>query len=204
MSTKIIITLFILLTTSILFAQEYEATIYFHDGVSLSGYAEIKEDKNVYRERLNNKILFRLTKNDEPDVWDGIMIDRIVFEDFGIDATYQYVEIISRNSVEKYLFEIITEGEVTLYYEYTNNWTFYTDMNNQPMGGYNDIDRTLWLKRKGEKELTTIGRNKVKIAEYFDQCPGIVKKLKTNEFGYNNLKDIVEYYNDICAGYDDY
>ncbi len=213
MSAKTIITLFILLTTTILFAQEYEATIYFHDGVSLPGYGEIKEDKSFFRnrgDRPKDKILFRLTKDDEPDVWDGTMIDRIVFEDFGIDATYQYISFSSIDSAEKYLFEVLTEGEITLYCEYTNEWVDRYPINNDNAidllhtGSYRVTERTLWLKRKGEETLTKIGRNKVKIAEYFDQCPGIVKKLKTNEFGYNNLKDIVEYYNDICAGYDDY
>ena len=212
MSTKIKALLLLLFTSCILFSQEYRATIYFHDGVSMPGYAEIKEEKNFFKDYPKNIIFFRLTKDDKPDEWDDTMIDRIVFEDFGIDVTYQYVNFEYKDSSEKRLLEVITEGEVTLYCKYTTHWVGFNyvgnrspdDFMNNPPGISKETDRFLWLKRKGEDKLTRIGRNKVKIAEYFDQCPGIVKKLKTNEFGYNNLKDVVEYYNDICVGYDDY
>ena len=57
------------------------------------------------------------------------------------------------------------------------------------------------VKRNSEGKFTKLNSKK-KIIEYFKNCPGIATKLNNHEFSITDLEDIVNYYNDYCAGYD--
>jgi len=60
------------------------------------------------------------------------------------------------------------------------------------------------VRRDNEKEFTKFKGSKKKISAYFNNCQGIVNKLASNEFHIGTLREIVDYYNEICSGSDGY
>lgn len=181
-----------------LIAQEHEATLYFQDGTDVSGYGTLKLDKASFYGLPKDKIVFRVTKDDEPDTWDEKTVTKIVFHDFDSPRTFEYVEIKFSNGNEICLLELIIKGEVNLYADALAAWN---SKPKDPDEGSHIIPDSKYLKVKRDKEtkLTVLTGNKKKIAAYFNECPGIVERLSSNEFNIGSLEDIVEYYNDLCS-----
>lgn len=193
--------LFALLFSFSINAQDHEATLYFHDGTDISGYASLKLDKASFYGLPQDKILFRVSKDEEPDTWDQETISKIVFHDFDFPRTFEYVEIKFSDGSETCLFELITEGEVNLYAEAMAAWN---SKPKDPDQGSHILpaEKYLKVKRKNETKLTSFNGNKKKIATYFNECPGVIEILTNNSVKSPILEEIVEYYNDLCIGYD--
>ena len=51
-------------------AQDYEATMYFHDGTDVTGYASIKFIKESFYGIAKDKISFRVSQDEEAELWD--------------------------------------------------------------------------------------------------------------------------------------
>lgn len=181
-----------------LLAQEHEATLYFLDGTDVSGYATLKLDKASFYGAPQDKISFRVTKDEQADVWDQKTVSKIVFHDFDSPRTFEYVEIKYSNGTEITLLEVIIRGEVSLYADALAAWN---SKPKDPDEGSHITPDPKYLKVKREKEtkLTILTGNKKKIASYFNECPGIVERLESNIFNIGTLEDIVEYYNDLCS-----
>ena len=63
----------------------------------------------------NEKIKFRLSLDDKPDNWDDKSVSKVEFYGFNIKKTYEYLK---PNKHEKpRLFELLVDGEVSLYLE---------------------------------------------------------------------------------------
>lgn len=193
--------LFALLFSFSISAQDHEATLYFHDGTDISGYASLKLDKASFYGLPQDKILFRVSKDDEPDTWDQETITKIVFHDFDFPRTFEYIEIKFSNGNETCLFELITEGEVNLYADAMAAWNSKPKDPDQGSHVLPD-EKHLKVKRKNETKLTSFNGNKKKIATYFNECPGVIEILTNNSVKAETLQEIVEYYNDLCIGYD--
>lgn len=199
---------FFLLLLNNLIAQDQEATLVFTDGSTLIGYGSIKWEKNPFIYPPQHTILFRLSKDDEPDEWDGIVVDKIIFHGFEYNRTFQFVNIPFNRKPEYRLMELLEEGEVNLYAEPDSNTAAVSisvpvDGNITVSAGKGGFISGLKVKRKEEEKFTTFGGSKKKIAAYFNNCSGIVSKLQTNEFNIGTLREIVSYYNDLCAGYEE-
>jgi hypothetical protein len=195
---------FLLFVFSILFSlpiiaqEEHEATLYFLDGTDVTGYATLKLDKASFYGAPQDKIAFRVTKDEQADVWDQKTVSKVVFLDFDTPRTFEYVEIKYSNGTEITLLELIIKGEVNLYADALAAWN---SKPKDPEEGSHKTPDPKYLKVKREKEikLTILTGNKKKIAAYFNECPGIVERLETNVFNIGTLEDIVEYYNDLCS-----
>ncbi|WP_146185950.1 hypothetical protein [Flavobacterium album] len=159
------------------------------------------------------KIFFKISKDDKPDEWDGEDVDKIVFSGYDFsETTYQFVKVTKDSETYYALLQLISEGEVSLYAtidpkpdkkRYRTTTRF---MGGQGFSGMPTVSTTemeyepyYYVKRTDEPKLTSFIGNKKRIAEYFKNCPGIVKRLKSNEFGVKTLEQIVEYYNDFCG-----
>ena len=187
-----LIVFFIVLHSSVLFSQTQEATLHFQDGTSIEGYGLIFQ---------RYKIKFRMSLDEEPDVWEGLVVSGITFHGFEYDVRFDY--LYAKNH-ERYplLLEVLTEGDVTLYANVSRE-TVYSP----PLDG--DIPLTIphsfsrvkyYVKREDEKLATKLkGRFKKCIIAYFGECSGLIKKIDNHEFRWATLIDLVNYYNDFCV-----
>ncbi|MFC4739193.1 hypothetical protein ACFO3U_04235 [Flavobacterium ponti] len=183
-------TIFFLVLFYLGFSQDQEATIFFKDGDSLQGFAMIK----------NEKIKFRLSLEDKPDTWDEESVSKVEFYGFNIIKTYVYMK---PNKYEKMrLFELLVDGEVSLYLEGFSH--FVTTSPNNP-GSSQIVDKIYnYVKRKTDEFPTCINCYpleswKKKTLVFFKDCPNLIKKIKNNELREIHLVDIVYFYNDYCT-----
>ena len=188
--TKTKFTIFFLILFYFGFSQDQEATIFFKDGDSLKGFAMIK----------NEKIKFRLSLDDKPDTWDEESVSKVEFYGFNIIKTYVYMK---PNKYEKMrLFELLVDGEVSLYLEGFSH--FVTTSPNNP-GSSQIVDKIYnYVKRKTDEFPTCINCYpleswKKKTLAFFKDCPNLIKKIKNNELREIHLVDIVYFYNDYCT-----
>ncbi|ALM50595.1 hypothetical protein AMR72_17935 [Flavobacterium psychrophilum] len=173
-------------------AQDHEATMYFLDGTEVTGFATLKFVKESFYGIPKDKVSFRVTTDDEPDLWDSETISKVVFHDFGTPKTFEFIPVVYIDGTQDSLFEVIATGEVNLYAEAVGVWDVKEDDIKSPE------PKHLRVKRKGEKEFAALG-NKKKIATYFNQCPGVLEGLEDNTFSNKTIPDIVEYYNEKCG-----
>lgn len=189
---QFLISLFVLLYGFAATAQDHEATMYFHDGTDVTGYASIKFIKESFYGMPKDKVSFKVSPDDEPDLWDDETISKVVFHGFGEPKTFEYITVTYVDGTQASLFQVIAPGEVTIYAEATGVW----DVNN------NEIvppqPRNLKAKRQDEKDFANLG-NKKKIAAYFKQCPGIIEGLENGEFNSRTIEEMVTHYNETCA-----
>ncbi|TPG42255.1 hypothetical protein [Flavobacterium pectinovorum] len=199
---SIIIILFFISLKS--YSQTQEAIIYFKDGDSIEGFASIK----------NDKIKFKISADDKADTWDYENVKEIKFIGFDIVQTYEYIKLNSSDDPK--LLELIVEGNVCLYKE--EKVQFFTDPNITKKTaisthGTNNINNyayqteqsreLFYVKRKKDQYPTYINSGilsnwKKTTINFFADCDFLVKKIKDNKYGFNQINDIVEFYNDIC------
>lgn len=172
-------------------AQDHEATMYFHDGTDVTGYASIKFIKESFYGLAKDKISFRVGQDDEPELWDEESISKIVFHDFGEPQTFEFINVTYIDGTQYSLFQVLSSGEITIYAEASGVWDPKTDNITAPM------PKSLRAKRAGEKEFAVL-TNKKKIATYFG-CQGITDRLDSGEFNKSTLVEMVDFYNENCA-----
>ncbi|MET0944123.1 MAG: hypothetical protein ABWY22_01800 [Flavobacterium sp.] len=198
------ITIIFLLVIFQSYSQTQEAIIYFKDGDSIEGLASIK----------NNKIKFKISANDKADTWDSEYVRKVKFIGFDIVQTYEYIKLNA--SGDPKLLEIIVQGNVTLYKEEKEQ--FFADPNITKKSavsthGTNNVNsyayqteqyrELFYVKRKQELYPTYINSGvlsnwKKTTINFFSDCDFLVKKIKDNKYGFNQINEIVEFYNDIC------
>lgn len=189
---QIIVSLFIVLQSLSVTAQEHEATMYFLDGTDVTGYATLKFVKESFYGMPKDKVSFKVSPDDVADLWDDETISKVVFHDFGEPKTFEYINVTYVDGTQASLFQVIAPGEVTIYAEAVGVWDTEKDnlMPPQP--------RNLKAKRSNEKDFANL-TSKKKIAAYFNQCPGIVEKLDNGDFNSRTIEEMVTYYNETCA-----
>lgn len=198
MKQLLLFVLSFLFSLSVIAQEEHEATLYFLDGTDISGYATLKLDKASFYGTPQDKIVFRVTKDEKADVWDQKTVSKVVFHDFDTPRTFEYVESKFSNGNEITLVELIIKGEVSLYADALAAWN---SKPKDPDEGSHKTPDSKYLKVKRDKEtkLTVLTGNKKKIAAYFNECPAIVERLENHTFSIATLEEIVEYYNDLCS-----
>lgn len=186
------------------YSQTQEAIIYFKDGDSIEGLASIK----------NNKIKFKISADDKADTWDYENIKKVTFIGFDIIQTYEYIKLNS--FADPKLLELIVEGDVNLYKEekvqiLTNptitKKTAISNHGTNNINGYayqtEQYRELFYVKRKKDQYPTYINSGilsnwKKTTINFFADCDFLVKKIKDNKYGFNQINEIVEFYNDIC------
>lgn len=183
-------------------AQNHDAELFFNDGTSLTGYAMLHK---------NDKIKFRLTLDDKPDIWTNLMVEKIVFSFLDFNVTFKYIKVKANKPPQ--LLKVVTDGKVTLYARVLTKPSYdrgYVGNNSYNMFNHHQVVNGKWMtnhkikkhyvQRSNEEFPTLLSRNFKKSAEiYFFNCIGLSEKLTTGEFRYFKLKEMVDYYNSYCA-----
>jgi hypothetical protein len=99
------ITFFFILIVNYAFCQDQEATIIFNDSTTVDGFGSINK----------NKIYFRASLDDKPDIWISDMVKGITFLGFESTVKYEYVLLDEFSHPEPQLLEVVENGNVTLY-----------------------------------------------------------------------------------------
>ena len=184
--------LFALLSNNCL-SQSEDATIFYKDGDSIRGYAFVK----------NNKVKFRVSLDRKGEFWTSLMIEKVVFETFFGNITYEYIKINEYN--DPILLELVSEGDVSLYRQTSSSWILDSNFpeNNHPNN--RKVTKVInFLIRKNDDFPTCLNcglfnKWKKRTMDFVIDCPTLIKKIKINEFREIHLQEIVEYYNDFCT-----
>ena len=190
-----------------------KAIIHFNDGNSVEGIGRLK---TIFTSK-EEVIIFKIEEKDKDETWTvkeakGITI--ISDEDI---KDYEYLKVTKNSFAE--LYEVISEGSVTLYKKvktYSKNpvkMILPTIAANAP-GGMTNINHdygykhnatslknaSFYVQRESEPYPTKIKDNYIKsFADYMKECDVVVEKIKNHEYNFSELKDIVDYYNANCG-----
>ena len=204
MMIKKVITFFSILIVNYTFCQDQEATIIFNDSTTVDGFGSINK----------NKIYFRASLDDKPDIWISDMVKGITFFGFESTVKYEYVLLAEFSHPEPQLLEVVENGNVTLYARvrkivnvYSNslssNISIIKSVSNDVVpyqSAKEDGSVEIFVKRAYEKFPTSLNWSFYKrAAKYFSDCEVLSKKIDKGEFSKNKILEIVQYYNDICA-----
>ena len=175
--------------------QTQKATLLFLDGTAIEGYGMITK---------KDEIKFRITLEEEPDIWDHLIVKGIIFYGFEIRQEYEYIYTKEQKTPE--LLRIVKKGKITLYERKKVKWGHLSTGNSNNFNKYKlrsdlyqfeDID--LFLKKEHEKIATLYNRTmKKSIQEYFKDCEVIVDMIKEKEYRKLNRIQLVNYYNVFC------
>ncbi|WP_040280539.1 hypothetical protein [Psychroserpens damuponensis] len=198
--------LFILVPTTI-FAENSikaldayeEATIHFHDGTSIRGYAKIT---------FNSSVKFKVTEDREPEAWTELMIKGVTFHRAIDDIDFLYVKLEKVKT--PLLLEVIELGEISIFVDVSSNWISANHSTNETgmlhtVTSIQNTTYSFFLKKESEKEairLFGIFNFKKKAIKFFENCPQIVDRLNEKKYKRGNIIEMVYYYNDYCAALD--
>ena len=201
---KKFITFFFILIVNYAFCQDQEATIIFNDSTTVDGFGSINK----------NKIYFRASLDDKPDIWISDMVKGITFFGFESTVKYEYVLLDEFSHPEPQLLEVVENGNVTLYARVrkivnvnsnslNSNISIIKSVSNDVVpyqSAKEDGSVEIFVKRANEKFPTSLNWSFYKrAAKYFSDCEVLSKKIDKGEFSKNKILEIVQYYNDICA-----
>ncbi|MFL1895943.1 hypothetical protein ACJRPK_09590 [Aquimarina sp. 2-A2] len=190
---KCMLLLMVLACHSLMTAQDTDAELFFNDGTSIEGYGMLHK---------TDKIKFRISLDDKPDIWTKLMVKKITFYGFNMSTTFEYVQL--KPDEPATLVEVLVDentklfSDVTTYYFYANDGM----MNGLPTSRSRQqfsISKIYIQKAGDEFPVALTGNFKRKAKEYFSDCSGLVKKINSGEFRKSTVKDMVYYYNDFCA-----
>jgi hypothetical protein len=169
-----------------------KATIHFNDGTSVEGFARLK---TVFTSR-EEVIVFKNDEKENEKIYTVKDVKGITIENEDDIREYEYLKV-SKSSFPE-LYEVVVEGYVVLYQKTRLYDDFYTNDNNH---GYYSYEQTkYYLMRDGDQFPTKIKDNYIKsLADFMKDCDSLVRKIKNHEYDYSMIKDVVNYYNDICA-----
>lgn len=201
---KKFITFFFILIVNYAFCQDQEATIIFNDSTTVDGFGSINK----------NKIYFRASLDDKPDIWISDMVKGITFLGFESTVKYEYVLLDEFSHPEPQLLEVVENGNVTLYARVrkivnvnsnslNSNISIIKSVSNDVIpyqSAKEEGSVEIFVKRANEKFPTSLNWSFYKrAAKYFSDCEVLSKKIDKGEFSKNKILEIVQYYNDICA-----
>ena len=186
---------FSLLFFNLIIAQEREAKLLLKDNKSVEGFGEIKK----------NKIYFRLTLDEKPEVWTEDDAKGLEFTGYHIPEKYVYVFHGKKNEVD--LMEVLQESSVQLYKE-----TYYLSQNiampqsmqpgqgYQPSVSYESKIIEYYIKKPNDNKGVKVTMNFKKIGQtFFSDCEDLMAKINEEEFfEEEEIIDLVKFYNRDC------
>ena len=191
-----------------------KAIIHFIDGTDVEGIGKL--DKVFLSQE--EIIVFKIEEKDKDEKWTAKDVKGITIMTNDRVTHYEYLKV-TKNSFTK-LYEVVSEGNVTLYKKrtvhITYNATSATTYSTVPLGqsgmtasipsttfssgGTTRESITYYVKRENEPYPTKIKDNYIKsLAAYMKDCDIMVKKIKNHEYNFRQLGDLVDYYNDNCG-----
>jgi hypothetical protein len=110
--------------------QNSDAKLFFNDGTSIKGYGM------MYK---TDKIKFRISLDDEPDIWTDLMVKGINFYGFEMSSKYAYIKLKPN---EPATLLKVPVGEETKLYSYEITKSFYS--NNGLSGSMGGIPTSIY------------------------------------------------------------
>ncbi|WP_432410986.1 hypothetical protein [Rasiella sp. SM2506] len=190
----------------------HPATVTFYDGGQFSGLAKFNRKQEVE---------FKISEEDEIEALDGYVIKRIIFH----VAPYNVFEYIFYKNRYKLLQKIV-EGKVSAYAQFDEPINDQITLDQYERATLNRIDiqgspydplaeispqqvlGTLlfskkvrfFVKREADTTVEDLKLNFRKEAqEWFKDCPELAGYIKEKEWKYEDIKTIVEFYNEFCG-----
>lgn len=169
-----------------------KATIHFNDGTSAEGLGRLK---TIFTSR-EEVIVFKSDENQNEKIYTVKDVKGITIEKEEDIREYEFLKV-SKNSFPE-LYEIVVEGYIMLYRKVRSHEYYYTKDNQHEY--ISQEKTTYYLKKEGDQFPTRIKDNYIKsISEYMKDCESLVRRVNNHEYDYSMIKDIVNYYNDICG-----
>ena len=207
---KIKITLISLLLTAISYGQ-YDWTkgeLVLKNGDTLKGQIKLPMiSKNLIAINGKEKVKYRKNRKSKKTKYDENQVRKVIFRNS--DTEVAYFEFIQTSENKKGLFKVISSGKATLYarsVSITNSAPMYMG---GPNGGtwnhwnysFSDFNEFYVLKEdeKIASPLITarISRSfKKRAMEYFSDCPNLVSKLDEKIYVKDDIKEVVDEYNE--------
>jgi hypothetical protein len=207
---KIKITLISLFLTAISYGQ-YDWTkgeLVLKSGDTLKGQIKLPMiSKNLIAFNGKEKVKYRKNRKSKKTKYDETQVKKVIFRNS--DTEVAYFEFIQTSEKKKGLFKIISSGKATLYarsVSITNSTPMYMG---GPNGGtwnhwnYSFSDFNEFYVLKEDEKLASplitarISRSfKKRAIEYFSDCPNLVSKLEKKIYVKDDIKDVVDEYNE--------
>lgn len=217
---RIIFLSFFLILYKTTFSQDQKAEMFFHDGKSIEGYAEIVEKYDIK---------FRVVLDQDPDIWTNLMVKSIIIDEYDVPTKYEYISL--QPGLKPKLLKVLTEGTINLYVDIKITKTLIRNINHNAhvLSNENEaitieIDNTkfygnrlpvrgtiienekskYYVKRNTEKYPTPLfgvlgGGFRKKARKYFSDCKEVIERLDSREFDTHNSSEMVNFYNYFCV-----
>jgi hypothetical protein len=178
------------------------------NGETLFGQIELPTvSKNLLNSEGNEKVRFRRDRKAKKIKFDASEVDEIIFRQGDSQvAHFKYVPISDNKEA---IFQVISRGPVSLYARRVSvsttspNYRSKEDEDIIPYWNYsyNETDE-YYVKRRSEYNATplitaaVLSSFKNKAMKYFADCPSLVYKLDKKILVKNDIKTVVDEYND--------
>ena len=179
-------------------SQEREAKLLLKDNSSVDGLGEIKK----------NKIYFRLTLDEKPEIWTEDDAKGLEFTGYHLPEKYVYVIHGKKNEV--HLMEVLQEGSIELYKdiyymaEYTPGMSTNMQLGSAFMPSAR-VDSTknidYYIKKSNDTKGNIVTMDFKKIGQkFFSDCEDLMTKINEEEFlEEGEIIDLVKFYNRNCG-----
>lgn len=208
---RIKITLFFCLLTISLTYGQYDWTkgeLILKNGDTLKGQIKLPIiSKNLVAFNGKEEVKYRKNRESNNIKYDETKVKKVIFRNS--DTEIAFFEYVQTSKNKKGLFKVISSGKTTLYarsVSITSSTPIYMGGSN---GGtwnhwnysFSDFNEFYILKEKAKiaRPLITarISRSfKKRAMEYFSDCPNLVSKLDERIYVKDDIKDIVDEYNE--------
>lgn len=180
------------------------------NGGTLKGQIKLPMiSKNVIALNGKEKVKYRKNRKSKKIKYDETEVEKVIFRSSDIEIAF--FEYIQTSKEKKGLFKIITSGKATLYARSVS----MSSSSPAHMGGPNGGNSTHWnysfsnfnefyVLKDDEKIASplitarTSRSFKKRAIEYFSDCPSLVSKLDKKMYVKDEIKDVVDEYNDEC------
>lgn len=206
---KLKITLISLLLTAISYGQ-YDWTkgeLVLKNGDTLKGQIKLPMiSKNLIAINGKENVKYRKNRKSKKVKYDETKVKKVIFRNS--DTEVAFFEYIQTSKNKKGLFKVISSGKATLYarsVSITSSTPMYMA---GPNGGtwnhwnysFNDFNEFYVLKENEKIALPLVTARvsrsfKKRAMEYFSDCSSVVKKLDKRIYIKNDIKEVVEEYN---------
>lgn len=196
---KLITWLFFMITINIS-SQKQQDKIILNNGTIKEGLVKIKS--------LTYRIKYRKEKGAKKELINLHKIKTLFINEKGKVVEYDVKYKTKSKYASPQLYRVIRRGKANLYFKYNKlSSASVFSFNGMATMSNSQTSTTLFVCKNNNKVLTKLGylrapnfgkSFKKRAMSFFNDCPKLVKKLKTKQFKRKNIRDIVYFYNTKC------
>ncbi len=193
--------LFLFLSASLSYGQ-YRWTngqLVLKNGEILVGQIKLPMiSKNLIAFNGKEKVKYRKKRKSKINKFDETQVKSVIFR--RSDSEITYFEYIPISDNKKGLFQVITSGKATLYARSVSVTSASAPAGGFQVYSFNNFNE-FYVLREGEELASPmitarLSRSfKKRAMDYFSDCSGLVAKLESKSFNKEDIKKVVEEYN---------